>query len=126
VKQWEVVDWDFPHGPHPAIVLSPDARCTNAAFDTVNLLSCTSQQAMRTARLNEVLLNGADGFAWETLCRVDFVWVAPKAGIRHRRGPVTEERRREIGRKLAAWFGFRWHTCPASNPPESRLYNKRR
>lgn len=107
MKQWDVVDWEFPHGQHPAIIISPDARCVNPAFETVNLLSCTSQRTTRGARLNEVLLNGADGFAWETLCRVDFVWVARKADIRNHRGPVTEARREEIGRKLTAWFGFR-------------------
>ena len=55
---------------------------------------------------SEVILNAEDGMDWATLCRVDFIWVAPKSALTRPRKSVGDHRRREIGRKLAAWFGF--------------------
>jgi hypothetical protein len=52
------------------------------------------------------LVNGADGMDWETLVRCDFIWVARKSDLKHRRGRVTAERRRALGQKLIRIFGF--------------------
>lgn len=106
MKQWDTMEWEFPHGRHPCVIISTNDRCSNPALPTVNVLACQSQRAQRGARLNEVILDAADGMDWETLCRVDFVWVAPKAELTRTRKAVGPYRQRELGRKLAAWFGF--------------------
>lgn len=100
MTQWEIWTWDFPggRGPHPAVIVSSAARVANV--DEVNVLICTSQRAARLAKLNEVLLDSADGLNWETLCRCDLIFFAPKSELHQRRGVVTEERRRHIVRRI--------------------------
>jgi hypothetical protein len=109
MKQWEVWDWEFPHGKHPAIILSPEARCSNRDIATVNVLGCSSKRANRKAEVHEVLLDRADGLDWETLCRCDVLFLANKAELTRKRGAVSLERRREIGqtviRLFALWLG---------------------
>jgi mRNA-degrading endonuclease toxin of MazEF toxin-antitoxin module len=106
VKQWDTFDCEFAHGKHPCIIVSPTDRCQNADFLTVNVLACQSHRAQRLPRENELLVNGADGMDWETLVRCDFIWVARKSDLKHRRGRVTAERRRALGQKLIRIFGF--------------------
>lgn len=106
MKQWDTMEWDFPHGRRPCVIISTNDRCENQALTTVTVLACQSQRATRDARQNEVILNAEDGMDWATLCRVDFIWVAPRAALTRPRRTVGDYPRREIGRKLAAWFGF--------------------
>ena len=37
MKPWEVWQWEFPHGSHPAVIVSPEARCANPDIQTVNV-----------------------------------------------------------------------------------------
>jgi mRNA-degrading endonuclease toxin of MazEF toxin-antitoxin module len=106
MKQWDTYQWNFPHGPHPCVILSPDARCANPAFETVNILAGQSHRANRPANAIECLLDTADGMEWETLVRCDFVWVARKAELTRRRGAVALDRRRDIGRKVISTIGL--------------------
>ena len=106
MRQWEIWDWEFPHGKHPAIVISPEDRCRNSDILTVNVLGCSSRRASRTAEIHEVLLNQDDGLDWETLCRCDVMFLATKAELTRKRGAVTRERRREIGQKVIRLFGL--------------------
>ena len=104
MKQWDTSQWNFPHGfphgPHPGVSLSPDARCQNPAFETVNILAGQSHRAQRPANALECLLYAEDGMKWETLVRCDFIWVAIKSELTQRRGAVTFDRRRDMGRKV--------------------------
>jgi len=109
MKPWEVWDWEFPHGKHPAVIVSPEARCLNTDIQTVNILGCSSRRASRAAEIHEVLLDEADGLDWETLCRCDVLFLAKKSELTRRRGMVTYERRRNLGQKVirlfALWLG---------------------
>jgi mRNA-degrading endonuclease toxin of MazEF toxin-antitoxin module len=109
MNPWEVWQWEFPHGSHPAVVVSPEARCTNPEILTVNVAGCSSQRARRTPGVHEVLLDQSDGLDWETLCRCDVLFLAKKSELVRRRGMLTFERRREIGQKIirlyALWLG---------------------
>ena len=103
MKQWEVWTWKFPHGEHPAVILTPDAWLH---LPEVNVLACASQQTRRPADLHEVLLDQADGLDWPTLCRCHRIWTAAQDELKQRRGAVTPERRRTIGQKLIRVFGL--------------------
>ena len=106
MKLWDTYQWVFPHGTHPCVIISPTARCLNSAFETVNVLACQSQRAARPPKPHEFLLDAADGLDWETLVRCDFQWVARKTELTQRRGAVTEERRRALGRQIIKVVGL--------------------
>jgi mRNA-degrading endonuclease toxin of MazEF toxin-antitoxin module len=106
MKQWEVWEWEFPHGAHPAVIVSPEARCVNEQIETVNVLGCSSKRATRQAEAHETLLDREDGLDWETLCRCDVLYLAKKTELKRRRGALTYERRRQIGQRIIRLFGF--------------------
>jgi len=106
VKQWDTADFSFPHGLHPCVILSPSARCENPDFETVNVLACSSHRSARKPRIHEAMLDSADGMDWETLVRLDAIWMVRKDSMKRHRGVVSRERQRELGRKIIALFGL--------------------
>lgn len=96
MKPWEI--WSYhPPGwpePHPAVIVSGAARVTNKP--DVNVLLCTSQPARREPTAAEVILDTADGLDWPTLCKCDALHFVQKSALKHKRGAVTAERRRQI------------------------------
>jgi mRNA-degrading endonuclease toxin of MazEF toxin-antitoxin module len=106
MNPWDVYQWEFPHGSHPAVIVAPQARCDNADIETVNVVACSTQRAQRPPRIHEVLLDQTDGLDWETFCRCDVLWLVPKAQLKRHCGSVTPERRRVIGRKIIQLFGL--------------------
>jgi hypothetical protein len=60
LKPWEVYQWKFPRGEHPAVIVTPAARCENPDIETVHVLGCSSKEARRAAGIHEVLLDRAD------------------------------------------------------------------
>src|SRR3954469_1875139 len=98
-RKWEIWSFDFPgKGVHPVVLISHPDRCQRG--DNVNVLYCTSQRQSRAAKQNEVLLNGADGFDWETFVACDLIYAVPTSSLRERRGFISRERRRAIRGKL--------------------------
>ena len=106
MKPWEVYQWDFPHGTHPAVIVSPPDRCANPHVETVNVVGCSSQRANRLAEAHEVMLDTEDGLEWETLARCDVLYLARKKELVRKRGDVTYERRRAMGQRIIRLFGF--------------------
>ena len=106
MRQWDTYQWQFPHGDHPCIVISPPARCANPDCKTVNVLGCSSQRSTREPLTHEILLDVVDGMDWPTLARCDVIYLAAKVELKRRRGSVTTERRRALGAKLIRLFGF--------------------
>ncbi len=104
---WDVYQWNFPHGAHPAVIISPHDRCVNPAIETVNVIGCSSQRASRPPEFHEVMLDREDGLEWETLARCDILYLAKKNELIRKRGLVTYERRRLIGDKIIRLFGLR-------------------
>ena len=104
MKQWDVYQWNFPHGSHPAVILSPTPVCVRS--DRINVLGCSSHRARREPYDHEILLDQADGLDWETLCRLDAIWTAAKSELVQHRGTVTFERRRLLGRKFIQLYGL--------------------
>jgi hypothetical protein len=54
----------------------------------------------REPRVNEVLLDEADGLDLKTLCRCDLLFTVEKNQLGRRRGIITPSRRPEIARKI--------------------------
>lgn len=74
--------------------------------ETVEVLLCTTLRAGHTPGAHEVLLNGAEGLDWSTLCRCDLVYSIPKNDLTTLRGTVSMARRRDIIRKIIASHGW--------------------
>lgn len=72
----------------------------------VCVILCSTQPAARKPEVHEVLLDEADGLDWETLCKCDVVYAAPKTELVKRRGSVTAERRRAIAERVIRDFGL--------------------
>ena len=66
----------------------------------------STQRAARTAELHEVMLDQADGLDWESLCKCDVVYAAPKTDLIERRGSATAERRRAIAERVVRSLGL--------------------
>lgn len=106
MRQWEIYDWEFPHGKHPCVVISNEFLSENADVPTVNVIGCSSHRAAREPAAHEFLLDAADGLDWETLARVDRIWLAKKTELKTRRGTISTARRKELGRKIIRAFGL--------------------
>ena len=101
MKQCDIFLYPFTtEGEHPAVIISNDERCENPHYPHVNALLCTSLRAARPAKKNEVILNGSDGLDWLTAVRCDVIYLLPKSAFQPKRGQVSHERRRAIGRKI--------------------------
>ena len=100
MKPWDIFTFDFPHGPHPVVIVSNPARVSHKP--EVVILSCRSMRpgSEREPESHEVILDSSDGLDWKTLCRCDLLFTVPKAMLKERRGTVTLERRRDIARKI--------------------------
>jgi mRNA-degrading endonuclease toxin of MazEF toxin-antitoxin module len=96
MKPWEIFSYQPAGWPqaHPAVIVSGGGRVANKP--DVNVLMCASQQATRPALAHEVILDQEDGLNWPTLCKCDLIHLVDRSVLKHRRGVVTPERRRQI------------------------------
>jgi len=105
MKPWDIYSWEFQgFEAHPAVVLGTETRLANKP--KVNVLFCSSKRATRTAEPLEVVLDTADGLDWETLCKCDLIFAAPKEQLSRKRGSVTHERRRQIAERVIRALGL--------------------
>lgn len=105
MKPWDVYTWTFPDvGAHPAVIVGTAERLR--LKNKVNVLLCSSHRTRRPPEAHEVLLNGADGLDWETLCKCDLLYAVDKGQLTQRRGRVSSERRRAIGERLIRALGL--------------------
>jgi mRNA-degrading endonuclease toxin of MazEF toxin-antitoxin module len=101
--QFDIWRFNFPEkGEHSVVLISHPDVCARSAF--VNALYCTSQRQSRHPYPYEVLLNGADGFEWETFCDCKTIFLLESAKLFGKRGRVSSERRRQIRSKLREIF----------------------
>ena len=105
MKQWDIRLCAFAAaGGHPAVIISHPLRVERK--DTVEVLLCTTQRSGHMAAPHEVVLNGADGLDWNTLCRCDLIYSVPRNHLTDLRGSVSIERRRDIIRKIISAHGW--------------------
>ncbi len=108
MRQWDIFLFPFPEElPHPVVIVSSDDRCGNPDLKYVNGLICTTVRLTRPAKLNEVLLDQADGLDWTTAVRCDFLHGLPKTGFLQHRGQVSEPRQFQIMRAVMRCLRFR-------------------
>lgn len=101
--QFDVWRFNFPEkGEHSVVVLSPPDRAARAKW--VNVLYCTSQRQTRKPYPYEVLLNGADGFDWETFVDCSIMYAVESEKLFGKRGRVSLARRNAIRDKLRDIF----------------------
>lgn len=109
MSPWEIWTYDFPEeGTHPCVLFTSRHRLAYPEITHVNVLLCRTLRgaANRPLKPQEVLLDRADGFDWETICRVDVIHLVKKSEIRERRGIVCFERRRLISERIYKLFPF--------------------
>ena len=105
MKPWEIYTWEFPGAEaHPAVILGTEMRLANKP--KVNVLFCSSKRATRKPEVMEIILDEADGLDWETLCKCDLLFAAPKEQLTRKRGIVTLERRRQIAERVIRSLGL--------------------
>ena len=100
MNAWDIFDYDWPWGKHPAVIVSNRVRVQ--LKQQVVVLSCRtlSPGRQREPKENEAILNSEDGLDWATLCRCDLLWTVEKAALKNQRGTVSLERRRDIAYKI--------------------------
>jgi len=105
MKPWEIWTWKFPGaGEHPAVVLGTEERIR--LKPRVSVILCSTQRTTREPEVHEVILADTEGSDWETLCKCDVVYAAPKSELVKRRGIVTAERRRAIAERVIRSLGL--------------------
>ena len=106
MNSWDIFDYDWPWGKHPAVIISNRVRVQ--LKQQVVVLSCRTLRPgqRRETEAHEAMLNSEDGLNWETLCRCDLLWTVDKSALRNRRGTVCVERRRDIARKVVQGLAF--------------------
>jgi hypothetical protein len=105
MNQWEISTYAFPRaGEHPAVIISHPLRAERK--ETVEVLLPTTLRSGQTPGPHEVILGGADGLDWSTLCRCDLIYSLPRGDLSKLRGTVSVARRRDIIRKIIASDGW--------------------
>jgi len=99
VNAWDIFDFPFPWGTHPAVIVSGDKRVANKP-DVVVLACRTMQPQTKDVDKLQAVLDAADGLDWKTICNLDLFFTVPKANLTNRRGSVSRPLRIDISRKM--------------------------
>jgi mRNA-degrading endonuclease toxin of MazEF toxin-antitoxin module len=82
------------------VVISAPEWCLNEERLRLNVLACSKRVPSEGAKAHQVLLNGADGLEFQTVCGCEFFHVVARDSLVEKIGRVSAVRRRAIGRKL--------------------------
>lgn len=74
--------------------------------ETVEVLLCATLRAGHTPGADEVVLDGADGLDWSTLCRGELICSIPRHDLTALRGKVSLACQREIIRNIIFIHGW--------------------
>lgn len=99
MKPWEI--WDGPlFGGHPCVIVSNARRVERK--NKVVVLKCTTLTPGTPYHPDELhtTLDQADGLATMTRCECDLFYTLEKAQLTHRRGEVSQDRKKDISRKM--------------------------
>ena len=106
MKTFDIYTWQPPGWPepHPCVIVSHPDRTTHKP--DVEVVICSTQTARRLAAQHEIILDLADGLDWETLCKCDLIYAVPRGELKHRRGNVSLNRRRQLVQTIIAAHGW--------------------
>jgi hypothetical protein len=103
IEQWDIVRFRINPADrdlHPGVVLSAPEWCADERKLRLNVLACSKRVPAEGVRPHQVLLNGADGLEFPSVCGCEFFHVIARDGVHAVIGRVSPVRRRAIGRKL--------------------------
>jgi len=103
MRQWEIVRVRLnpkDRDPHPAVVISCDEDCLDAASLRINVLYGSKRAPAAPLEGWQVHLNSADGLEFGTAIDCGLFYLVEKASCSVAVGQVSLERRRQIGRKI--------------------------
>ena len=103
VEQWDIVRFRIrpeDRDLHPAVVISPPEWCMNGNRTRLNVLACSKRLPAEGPKSHQVVLNGADGLEFQSVCGCEFVYVVLRECLVEKIGRVSAVRRRALGRKL--------------------------
>lgn len=103
IEQWDIVRFRIGSADrdlHPGVVISAAEWCADERKLRLNVLACSKRVPAEGARAHQVLLNGADGLDFTSVCGCEFFHVISRESVHEVIGRVTVARRRAIGRKL--------------------------
>jgi mRNA-degrading endonuclease toxin of MazEF toxin-antitoxin module len=96
MKPFDIVHWQPPgwNEPHPAVIVSHPDRADRK--DPVEVVLCSTQRAGRKPEPHEIILDRADGLSWETLCKCDLIYAAPRDELKLVVGRVSPNRQAQL------------------------------
>ena len=103
IDQWDIVRFRIDPADrdlHPGVIISAPEWCADERKLRLNVLACSKRVPAKGARTHQVLLNGADGLDFASVCGCEFFHVISRESVHEIVGRVTPARRRAIGRKL--------------------------
>lgn len=103
LEQWDIVRFRINAADrdlHPGVVISAPEWCADDQKLRLNVLACSKRVPAEGARAHQVLLNGADGLEFASVCGCEFVHVVTRASVQSVIGRVSPVRRRVIARKV--------------------------
>ena len=103
IEQWDIVRFRINSADrdlHPGVVVSAAEWCADERKLRLNVLACSKRVPVEGARAHQVLLNGADGLEFPSVCGCEFFHVIARESVHEIIGRVTPARRRAISRKV--------------------------
>ncbi len=82
------------------MVISAAEWCADDRKLRLNVLACSKRVPAEGAKSHQVLLNGADGLNFPSVCGCKFFHIIARDSIQEIFGRVTPARRRAISRKI--------------------------
>ena len=82
------------------MVISAAEWCADDRKLRLNVLACSKRVPAEGAKSHQVLLNGADGLEFPSVCGCEFFHIIARDSIQEIIGRVTPARRRAISRKI--------------------------
>ena len=103
IEQWDIVRFRINPADrdlHPGVILSAPEWCADERKLRLNVLACSKRLPAEGVKNHQVMLNGADGLEFPSVCGCEFVHIIARASVHEIIGRVTPARRRAISRKL--------------------------
>lgn len=103
IDQWDIIRFRINASDrdlHSAVVISAPEWCADERKLRLNVLACSKRVPAEGVRPSQILLNGADGLDFQSVCACEFVHVVSRASVHEIVGRVSLVRRRAIARKF--------------------------
>jgi len=103
IDQWDIVRFRISPSDrdlHPGVVISASEWCADDRRARLNVMACSKRVPAESIKGHQVVLNGADGLEFPSVCGCEFFHIIARANVHEVIGRVSTGRRRTIGRKI--------------------------